>query len=1793
VSERTRVNKRKKAPGPNRQPAPESKTVPVSPSADPAPGHLGVVAIGASAGGLEALEKFFAAVPRDSGLAYVVVQHLERRHPSMLAELLERASLIPVRQAADGDPLQPDTVLVIPPNALLTLSQGILHLSAPQDEPRAIIDTFFHSLAQDRAELAAAVILSGTGSDGTCGLRAIREQGGLGLAQRPDTAAYPDMPQSAISAGFVDVVLDVAEMPARLLEHFGHHQESAHGLAVQEAEVRDSLPALCELLRRTTAHDFSRYKEGALLRRTLRRIQLLRLDANEYLRRLENDPEEPRLLIRDLLIGVTQFFREPAAFEALAEKALAKLLEDKNGARPIRIWVPGCATGEEVYSIAIFLQEQLAALKTSRPIQLFATDIDSEALAAARAGRYRANIAEQVSPERLARFFVLLDDGYQVVKELRDICVFSVHSLIRDPPFSALDLVSCRNLLIYLEPDLQKRVIPLLHYALKRSGYLFLGSSEELSGHTDLFAPLDKKHRLFQRKDTVVRPMMDLPLSAPHTLRGSGVSAASDSGVRNPKQVVQQGFERMVLEDFAPASAVVDERGEMLCRAGRLEPLLKQPTGMVTINILDHAEGALRHALRTALAEAVAKREEVVRPDIVADVGAVPHRLRLTIRPAPAAPSQSGLYAVVIEDLGPAHPARIKGKAFAHEPVLEQLENELKTTRADLQSANEDLEGANEELKSSNEELISTNEELQSANEELQTSKEELQSLNEELETVNSELRQKVGELGVANSDLQNLFSATQVATIFLDREQKLAKFTPAATTLFRFIDSDLGRPLSDLAPRFAGTDLLADVAEVLRTLVPVEREIRAGEAWFVLRVLPYRTLDDAIAGAVVTFADVTKLKRAETALRESERLLKDVIDGSPSMVFLKDLQGRFLTVNKPLETLLGMSRDRLKGMTDYDLFPPERAEYYREHDRQVAQTRRPIDVEEVIDLPDGQHVFLASKFPLFDSAGRLYGVGAISHEITERKQAEELVQRYAGLLRLSQDAIHVRRVGGPIEFWNAGAERLYGFAEEQVLGRNAHELLQTLGSTSMTELDGILAREGQWEGELVHRVRDGRVVTVSTRMQLLRGEDGIERILQSSHDVTERKQAEQALSESKQRLAAIVDSIADGFYALDGDWRVTHMNDTALGYFGMTRDQVLGRPILELFPGLAGSDFEAEFRRARESGTPTRIQAPSVVTDRIVEVFAYPGHENLTVWFRDVTERELQAQQVAHLTQLYSVLSQVNETIVRTHDEGRLLQEVCRIVTGEMALPLVWVGLVENGVVKPAAASGSATDYLDGVRVEIQGELGQGPTGSCIREDRPVVNDDFESNDALSPWREGALRQGFRASAAFPLCRHGKAVGAFTLYSGKPAAFDAEHIKLLGALAADLSYALDAIETDRLRDEAEQAVRESEHELRDADARKNEFLAMLSHELRNPLAPIRNSLYILQHAHGETQQVERAQAVIGRQVTHLTRLVDDLLDVTRITRGKINLEKEPLDLDELVGRAVEDHRDLFTQNGIVLTFRPSGDQLRVHGDKTRLAQIVGNLLQNAVKFTPRGGATAVSVEPNEGAQAAIRVRDTGAGISADILPHLFQPFIQADRTLDRSKGGLGLGLALVKGLVEMHGGSVTVGSEGPGKGAQFEVLLPLVSAATVTEARAPAVESQCTPRRVLVIEDNRDAADSLREVLELEQHQAMVAYSGAEGIEKARAFLPDYVLCDIGLPGMDGYEVARALRNDAALASTTLVALTGYAAAEDISRSQEAGFDHHLAKPPSIEAIERVLTLGRATHDPTQHEDE
>jgi two-component system CheB/CheR fusion protein len=1207
--------------------------------------RLLVVGIGASAGGLEALERFLHRVPPDSGLAYVVVQHLSPEHESSLADILARATKLPVVIVTEGARVERDHVYVIPPGTGLAVEGGALRLVASDLKGvRLLVNAFLTSLAEDQRENAVGIVLSGTGSDGALGIAAVKRHGGRTFAQLPGDARYESMPAAAIATGMVDQVLPAEEIPAALVqlaaERRRHPPESARG----EAEgLRQAL----EAVGRTTGHDFSRYKRTTILRRFHRRMAATGITTvREYAALLEGDADETRLLAEDLTINVTSFFRDGVPFQVLEQTVIPDVLERRR-ADGVRIWVPACASGEEAYSLAILFCERGDELPRPPQIQVFATDIDASALAEARRGQYTSVVERQVSPERLARFFTKRGESYSVTKSLRDLCIFTEHDLARDPPFSRMDLVSCRNLLIYLEPALQKRVVELFHYALRPGGYLLLGKAEMIDARElELFEVVDKTERVFRRREVDRRPAF-LPMGK-RTLELAPPSRRGDPEVRSAADRSRS----IVLEEYAPPSVVVDARGEIRYYWGtKLAFFLPPHAGAPATNLMHVARRELRVELSAALHNAARQGKPVTYKDVVVEAEGVQRRLNIVVRPLPPTEHDPDeLFLVVFEEL---QAAPIAHGTPLDAPTLErhrQLQRDLESTQERLQVTIEELENANEALRTSNEQLQAMNEEMHSANEELQTSQEELQSVNEELNTLNAELSKKVDELELLYGDLQNLFQSTQIATIFLDRQSRIARFTPAATAVFRLADGDVGRPLSDFAARFDAKDVPQEVTRVLETLAPVERTVGLADEKrsFLMRMNPYRTPSNVIAGVVVSFIDVTKLKETEAALRRA---------------------------------------------------------------------------------------------------------------------------------------------------------------------------------------------------------------------------------------VEERERAEQAL--------------------------------------------------------------------------------------------------------------------------------------------------------------------------------------------------------------------------------------------------------------------------------------------------------------RDADRRKDEFLAVLSHELRNPLAPIRSSLHVLAHPTADAGAAAKAQEIITRQVGHLARLVDDLLDVTRIANGKLQVERRSMDLRDLAQRTAEDHRGLFTAREVALEVALPDEPLWVEGDATRLAQAIGNLLQNSAKFTSSGDSVRLSLDGVDGF-AVLRVRDTGVGIDPAMIPRLFQPFSQADTTLNRRLGGLGLGLALVKGLVETHGGTIEVSSGGKGAGAEFVVRLPLAAAPARIEV-APVAAPR--PRRILVIEDNLDAAESLQLALELEGHEVAVAHDGPQGIDRARQLTPEVVLCDIGLPDMDGYAVAKALRLEPGLRDTFLVALTGYALPEDQQRAAEAGFDAHLTKPVTIEGVEEVI--GRARPQP------
>jgi two-component system, chemotaxis family, CheB/CheR fusion protein len=1095
--------------------------------------EFSIIGIGASAGGIDAFHSFFDHMPADCGMAFVMVLHLPVDSKSMLTEILARWTSMPVIDVTDRVAIKPNHVYVPPPHAIVTVVDGHLSVEMPplgSDRVFKPIDAFFDSLGSALRERSVGIVLSGTGNDGALGLKAIKECGGLTIAQGTNGTApqYAEMPAGAIATGAVDIIAPVEDMPGHLLR--------LQGIATEPTQFDEgSLDAMrleiCDILRKQVGHDFSGYRSQTFLRRVDRRMHVVNAATmQDYIAKLNADHDEVTRLFRDLLIRVTSFFRDKETFEILAGRVIPRLFEGKTADTTVRVWVPGCATGEEAYSLAILLREHLDSLRAAPKVQLFATDIDEAAITTARLGRYPKTLIEGLSPERRGRFFGFSHGGYAVAKEIRDLCTFSSHNLIRDPPFSMMSLVSCRNLLIYMDTELQSRVIPIFHYSLIPGGTLLLGSSESVVQHPDLFETVDKKARIFRR----------LPGRSPELRLHWRRSSLDHKGDANRDR-----------ESQSRSRELREQNSSHFIRAGDGGSPVSRYKDLLGDDAVDQALGAQLRSAVTNLCE-------------------------------------------------------------------------------ELQSLSEEHQTALEELRSSNEELHSVNEEMQSTNEELETSKEELQSLNEELQTVNLRLSDKVDELDHINSDLKNLFDSTQIATVFLDRNLVIRSFTPAIASVYNLIPNDQGRPLTDIVSRLRYTGLREDVAFVLSTLEPLERRVDRHDlsAHYIMRILPYREPDSAVSGALVTFIDVTSIVKAEEAL--------------------------------------------------------------------VA-----------------------------------------------------------------------------------------------------------------------------------------------------------------------------------------------------------------------------------------------------------------------------------------------------------------------------------------------------------------------------------------------------------------------------------------------------------------------------------------------ADVRKDVFLATLSHELRNPLAPIRIAGQLLQSPKLSPDELKRAQSIISRQVTHMSSLLDDLLDVSRITRGSFLLKKEYVDVRVMIDDAVEAVRGVLEAKRHTLRVNPPPAQILLEVDPVRVTQVITNLLTNAVKYTPTGGLINVAIEV--GAQfLTIAVRDNGIGLAPEAMSKVFDMFTQVESELGRSEGGLGIGLALAKGLVQLHGGRLEVNSAGPGRGSEFLICLPrslIVTAPPVAidlSTKVPILR-----RRILLADDNRDAAESLSMLLKLSDHEVYVTHSGGEAFKAAKELRPDVGIFDIGMPDLNGYELAERIRHEAWGKNMTLIALTGWGQDSDRRQAHLAGFDHHLTKPIDPDRLE------------------
>ncbi len=872
-----------------------------------------IVALGASAGGLEPLERFLRAMPANSGMRFVVIQHLDPDHPSLLSEILGRATTMAVVEASDGAVMDANTVYVIPPNHDLRVSANTLVLSprrssAGQHLP---INTCFTSLAEQQGARAVGIILSGSGNDGTLGCRAILDHGGRTLVQLPEEAAYTGMPDSVIQAGNASQVLAVQDMPKALLGPL-------------PAGNAEALHHILAHLRQATGHDFSQYKKSTIARRIERRMQVQQIASEaDYLHLLQGTPAESQLLFNELLINVTQFFRDPEAFLVMQEHILAPLLAAKPQDGVVRIWVAGCASGEEAYSLAIVLHELLHTQGLTLTVQFFATDLDADAIATARAGLYPASIAADMTAQRLHRYFTGEEGGFRVRKEIREMIVFAVQNVIKDPPFTRLDLLCCRNLMIYLGQALQNRLIPTFHYALKPGGILFLSPSESIGGHATLFAPLHRKWKFYRAIKSHTSKSM--PLDSSLSWVPERISKLPDHPAKMTRETnIAELTRRALLQDFGPASVVTDLAGNILYIHGDTGRYLRPAPGQASLNVIDMAREGLQLELRSAVHRAADSGEAVQPPPLTVLGDGVARVVNLSVRRMADTAQGERLLLITFQEpvvaAAPDQPETRSTAAVTSEQVT-RLERDLAYTRENLQATIDELQDANEELSSANEEMQSTNEELQSSNEELETSREELQSVNEELVTVNAELQAKIEQLGDMQNDMKNLLDSINIGTIFLDTHLTLRRFTRDAAKIYRLIAKDVGRPLADITSYLDSMDLLVPAQQVLDTLIPCEIELCTTSGnWFLARLLPYRTLDNVIDGVVMTFHDINTRKANEQAVQAARELAEAIVDTVIEPLLLLDQTMCVVSASRSYYRNFHTSAEQTQGRALYEL---------------------------------------------------------------------------------------------------------------------------------------------------------------------------------------------------------------------------------------------------------------------------------------------------------------------------------------------------------------------------------------------------------------------------------------------------------------------------------------------------------------------------------------------------------------------------------------------------------------------------------------------------------------------------------------------------------------------------------------------------------------------------------------------------------------------------------------------------------------------------------------------------------
>ena len=1104
-----------------------------------------IVGIGASAGGVQALKTFFENVAADSGAAYVVILHLSPDHDSRLTEILQAVAHIPVTRVKEKVKVEADNVYVVSPNESLSMRDGFIVVSPVHtvEERRAPVDIFFRTLGESHAGRSVAVVLSGTGANGSMGIKRVKEKGGAAFVQNPREAEFSEMPRNSIATELVDEVLNVAEIPQKIAAYKKNLGKVSIPVEpeAREEEQQAALREIFTLLKVRTGHDFANYKRPTVLRRIERRINVRTLASlPEYAAYLKENLDETNALLKDLLISVTNFFRDKEAFQNLERDVLPRILTDKTSKDQVRLWVAGCATGEEAYSMAMLLAEQIGHLPDAPKVQIFATDIDEDAIAAARAGFYTLNDAADVSSDRLRRFFTTEKSGYRVRRELREMVLFANHNLLKDPAFSQLDLVTCRNLLIYFNGQAQERVLETFHFALKPGGYLFLGSSESIDGAGDLFSSFNREQRIFQARQTVPRVVYPVPDLSP-SLRFDQLLPSAER-----QKIESQNFERIsygdlhgrILEQFAPPSIVVSEDYDIVHVSPNAGRFLQIAGGEITKNLFKTIHPDLRLPVTTAVYQAAQNQTNVRAENLPVSVGGKNELINVSVRPVlqTADEATRGFILVVFEPTESEAGEREAALEF-NEPLNKQLEDELLKSQTRFRQSIEHSEIQAEELKASNEELQAINEELRSTTEELETGKEELQSVNEELVTVNQELKIKIEELSNSNNDFRNLMNSSRIGTIFLDRRFRVKMFTPPAGEIFNLISSDNGRVLSDITHKLIYENLTADIEAVLDNLQPIEREVRTTDGnFYLMQITPYRTAEDRINGTIIAFVNITPNKRQEIELRESEEHLRIAVEAAEMGTWSWNLTNDEIHWNERHFLLFGMKprKNPVRPEMFFNHIHEDDREWVGGRLKESIEKRTVFNAEFRARTDAGEIRWMEGYGQVVEtSGGAATRMSGVMSDVTERRKFQENLSESEERLRLIMNsvedyAIITSDTNGIISGWNTGAEKTFGYAESEIIGKSA-DILFTPEDREKGRPEKEMrtaAETGSSEDERWHLRKDGTRFYVSGVMQPLK--DGkIDGFVKVARDLTERIKIEQ-IERDKEMLQKLVGAQED-----------------------------------------------------------------------------------------------------------------------------------------------------------------------------------------------------------------------------------------------------------------------------------------------------------------------------------------------------------------------------------------------------------------------------------------------------------------------------------------------------------------------------------------------------------------------------------------------------------------------------------------------------------------------------------------